>query len=186
MNPFFFKEVSTPLKSMGEKIPDFSKGSNDMFKGHERELFKPNDNSIRTIHTRNESLEGDKHPISGVEFVKKTVETDTGELVEGVFPVFDSDFDLTLPDEMLQASDKEQFKECNQQLKDWVEANPEEAKDKFSLDQLDDISNDRTPEGCTWHHSEDKGKMQLIDSEVHAQTGHTGGKSIWGGGNENR
>lgn len=28
MNPYFFKEVSTPLKSMGEKIPDFSRGKN--------------------------------------------------------------------------------------------------------------------------------------------------------------
>jgi hypothetical protein len=33
------------------------------------------------------------------------------------------------------------------------------------------------PAGYTWHHHQDTGLMQLVDSRVHAQTGHTGGFS---------
>ena len=35
-----------------------------------------------------------------------------------------------------------------------------------------------TPDGFTWHHHQDKGLMQLIDSWVHSKTGHTGGFSL--------
>lgn len=33
----------------------------------------------------------------------------------------------------------------------------------------------QTPKGYTWHHHQDKGLMQLIESGVHRKTGHTGG-----------
>lgn len=137
------------------------------------------------IHTRNESLEGDKHPITGVSFERKTVEDADGNEVTGVFPVFDSEYDAQLPENLYKASDKEQFKECNNQLKEAVEKDPELAK-KFTPEQLEQIKNGDTPDGYTWHHNEERGKMQLVDSDVHAKTGHTGGKTIWGGGNENR
>lgn len=35
-----------------------------------------------------------------------------------------------------------------------------------------------TPAGYTWHHHQDCGLMQLIDSTIHALTGHTGGFTI--------
>ena len=137
------------------------------------------------IHTRNESLEGDRHPITGVPFERKTVEDSDGNEVTGVFPEFDSDFDAQLPEDLYEASDKEQFAECNRQLKEAVEKDPELAK-KITPEQLEQIKNGDTPDGYTWHHNEEKGKMQLVDSDIHAKTGHTGGKTIWGGGNENR
>lgn len=137
------------------------------------------------IHTRNESLEGDRHPITGVPFERKTVEDSDGNEVTGVFPEFDSDFDAQLPEDLYEASDKEQFAECNKQLKEAVEKDPELAK-RFTPEQLEQIKNGDTPDGYTWHHNEEKGKMQLVDSDIHAKTGHTGGKTIWGGGNENR
>lgn len=137
------------------------------------------------IHTRNESLEGDRHPITGVPFERKTVEDSDGNEVTGVFPEFDSDFDAQLPENLYEASDKEQFAECNRQLKEAVEKDPELAK-KFTAKQLEQIKNGDTPDGYTWHHNEEKGKMQLVDSDIHAKTGHTGGKTIWGGGNDNR
>ncbi|WP_026930075.1 HNH endonuclease [Glycomyces tenuis] len=34
-----------------------------------------------------------------------------------------------------------------------------------------------TPAGYTWHHHQDKGLMQLIETGVHRKTGHTGGFS---------
>lgn len=33
------------------------------------------------------------------------------------------------------------------------------------------------PVGYTWHHHQDSGLMQLVDSRIHSQTGHTGGFS---------
>ena len=137
------------------------------------------------IHTRNESLEGDRHPITGVKFERKTVEDSDGNEVTGVFPEFDSDFDAQLPEDLYEASDKDQFAECNKQLKEAVEKDPELAKE-FTPEQLEQIKNGDTPDGYTWHHNEEKGKMQLVDSDIHAKTGHTGGKTIWGGGNDNR
>jgi RHS repeat-associated protein len=37
---------------------------------------------------------------------------------------------------------------------------------------------DETPAGYTWHHHQDCGLMQLIETGAHAMTGHTGGFSI--------
>jgi RHS repeat-associated protein len=36
-----------------------------------------------------------------------------------------------------------------------------------------------TPRGYTWHHHQQYGRMQLVDSTIHHQTGHTGGFSLW-------
>ena len=105
--------------------------------------------------------------------------------MEVVVPEFDSVFDVQLPEDLHQASDKKQFDECNAQLKKAVEEDPELAA-KFTDEQLEQIKNGETPDGYTWHHDAEKGKMQLVDSETHAKTGHTGGRSIWGGGSENR
>lgn len=149
----------------------------------ENEMTEP-DVISRDIITRNESLKGDVHPITGVPFEEKTV-IDAEDKFRGVFPIFDSQFDVQLPDNMLQASDAEQFGECNKQLKEAVDNDPELAK-KFTPDQLEQIKNGDTPDGYIWHHNEEKGKMQLVDSETHAHTGHTGGRSIWGGGSEFR
>lgn len=140
---------------------------------------------IKQIKTINQHLEGTTHPETGVLFVRKTVKDADGNPVEGVFPQFDSKYDVQLPKDLHQASDEKQFAECNKQLKNAVENDPDLAK-QFTPEQLEQIKNGETPDGYVWHHNEETGKMQLVDSETHAQTGHTGGKSIWGGGSENR
>lgn len=38
------------------------------------------------------------------------------------------------------------------------------------------------PDGLTWHHHQDTGRMQLVEYGEHAAHRHTGGMSIWGGG----
>jgi hypothetical protein len=86
---------------------------------------------------------------------------------------------------MLQESDPKQFAEANRQLKEKYDSDPEFAS-KFNERQRDDIENGRTPYGYTWHHNEETGKLQLVDYETHANTRHTGGRAIWGGGSENR
>lgn len=78
-----------------------------------------------------------------------------------------------------------QFKEANSQLKNAIENDPE-VRGQFTDEQIEQIEAGDTPEGYVWHHSEEAGTFQLVDSTIHAQTGHTGGRSIWGGGNDNR
>lgn len=140
---------------------------------------------VEQIRCLNQHLCGQKHPVTGVEFIEKIVKNEHGEAVKVVVPVFDSAFDAQLPNEKLQSTDREQFKECNKQLKDAVEKDPKLAK-KFTPEQLEQIKNGDTPDGYTWHHHEDTGKMQLVDTVTHDKTAHTGGKAIWGGGRENR
>jgi hypothetical protein len=144
-----------------------------------------NAEKVEIIPTRNQYLEGKTHPETGVPFERKRVKDSEGNTVEGVFPQFESKYDAQLPENLYQATDAKQFDECNKQLQDAVERDPEFAK-QFTAEQLEQIENGDTPDGYTWHHSEEIGKMQLVDSDIHAQTGHTGGKSIWGGGSENR
>lgn len=143
------------------------------------------EDSPRIIKTINDSLVGQNHPETGVPYVEKEVVTDTGKKVKGIFPQFDSEIDVQLPEDMEKAPDRTQFAECNKQLAERVAKDPE-LRAQFTEDQLADIEDGYTPEGYTWHHNEEKGKMQLVDSDIHSQTRHTGGRNIWGGGTENR
>lgn len=143
------------------------------------------ENEVKEFKCIREDLCDKEHPDTGVPYVEKIVEDENGEKVKVVVPVFESSFDAQLPEDKLQSTDREQFKESNKQLKEAIEKDPELAK-KFTGEQLEQIENDDTPDGYTWHHHEDKGKMQLVDTEVHNNTRHTGGKAIWGGGKENR
>jgi hypothetical protein len=141
------------------------------------------DNGKINIKTINEGKEGQEGE-NGVKYERKIIIVN-GVEVEGVFPVFDSAFDTQLPEDLLKATDKNQNEYCNQELKEAVENDPELAK-QFTPEQLEQIKNGETPDGYTWHHNEETGKMQLVKTEDHQANRHTGGKSIWGGGKENR
>lgn len=174
-----------------EKVQDVSKVENNKdlptsnFEDNNTENTSENGENSRYIICRNESLEGDRHPISGVEFDRKTIELPDGSKVEGVFPTFESKFDAQLDESQYNESDAKHFKEANGQLKDAIENNPE-LKEQFTDEQLEQIEAGDTPEGYVWHHSEEPGTLQLVDITEHAQTGHTGGRSVWGGGSDNR
>ena len=139
----------------------------------------------RYIECRNQGLEGTRHPITGVEFARKTIDTEVGELVEGVFPKFDSVFDTKLPRELYQESNFKQFCKANRDLMDKIDSMPE-LKNKFSSEQIEQIiegiKKGTAPDGYVWHHNEEAGVLQLIDNAIHSGTGHTGGRDIWGGG----
>lgn len=136
--------------------------------------------NIKTINDGKEGQEGE----NGVKYERKTIVVN-GVEVEGVFPVFDSAFDTQLPENLLEATDAKQTEYCNKELKDAVENDPELAK-RFTPEQVEQIKNGDTPDGYTWHHNEEAGKMQLVKTEDHQANRHTGGKAIWDGGKENR
>lgn len=165
-----------------ENIKDLPKTNYPEYNINDNSEVTPND---RYMICRNESLEGTSHPVSGVEFERKVVELPDGSTVEGVFPKFESIFDVNLDETQFLDSDAKQFKEANMQLKEAVDNNPD-LKEQFTAEQLEQIKADETPDGYVWHHSEDTGKLELVDSTTHTQTGHTGGRAIWGGGSEHR
>lgn len=131
----------------------------------------------------NESLAGNKHS-TGIPFERRLVQVGD-KLYEVVVPKFDSVFDAQLPVDKLKESDPKQFKECNEQLKEAI-SNNQELRGHFDDEQIEQIENGDTPDVYTWHHDAEVGKMQLVDTEIHQKTGHTGGRCIWGGGNDNR
>lgn len=167
---------------IGKEAWDINKEKNDGKEESSGEI-------VINIITRNQSLEGDRHPITGVEFSKKVIELPNGEKIEGVFPNFESKFDAKIPEELYEEKDKTQFCECNKQLLDAIESNPE-LKSQFTEEQIeqikDGISDGTAPDGFVWHHDAEPGVIKLTDSEIHANTGHTGGRFVWGGGSENR
>lgn len=177
-------EVSAASSEIVKEVPNVE-NTKDVPTSNTEKMKKDDSVESRYIICRNESLEGDRHPITGVEFEKKEVELPDGTRVEGVFPKFDSAFDATLDESLYEESDAKQFKEANAQLKDAIENDPE-VRAKFTDEQIEQIEAGDTPEGYVWHHSEEAGTLQLVDANVHAQTGHTGGRSIWGGGNDSR
>jgi hypothetical protein len=137
------------------------------------------------METRNEDLIGQIHPETGVPFVEHEVPLPSGETVIGVFPDFDEAYATSIPDWMYQYSDSQQFHYANMQLSYVVETDAALA-DTFTDAQLQQIANGQTPDGYTWHHSEIPGRLELVDTDTHGQTAHTGGRELWGGGEAQR
>ncbi len=137
----------------------------------------------RHISTINEGMSGKS--INGVKFARQ-IFTVNGEKVEGVFPVFKSQFTCKLPEHLYNASDIEQMKYCTKTLAAHIERDPQFAQ-SFSQRQLEQIKNGEPRiSGLTWHHNERPGRMQLVNAADHTAARHTGGRNIWGGGSENR
>lgn len=109
------------------------------------------------------------------------------EIQEATFPDFSEHcrFETTLPEDRYLDSDYQHIKYCNEQLSQAYE-NGTLDTEQFTDRQLEQIRNGDTPEGYTWHHHEEPGRMQLVDSKIHAETRHEGGRSLWGGGREAR
>ncbi|MFE8699757.1 HNH endonuclease [Cytobacillus sp. FJAT-54145] len=139
------------------------------------------------IDMRNDHLSGLDHTETGVPFETREVELPNGEIKVGTFPVFESDFSVVIAEEMYLASDNTHFNIANETLYQSIQENHSLANqlDLSSFD-VQGLQNGVTPEGYVWHHHEQPGVIQLVDQEVHQDTGHTGGREIWGGGSEYR
>ncbi len=149
-------------------------------------------NSLETLKaqnivTINMRFEGLIHAESQVPYLRKSVLDANDKQINGVFPDFKHyrQFEVKLPDNLLQESDKNQFDYCNQKLKESYDKGNIDT-DKYTERQIDQIKNGDKPEGFTWHHNESKGRMELVPTSIHESARHTGGKCIWGGGKEAR
>lgn len=106
------------------------------------------------------------------------------------FPIFHAKADLYLDVSHLNSKkDGDHFKAANEALGNALRADSGLAQ-KLGLtpEQASQIMRQppsvRAPEGLTWHHHQDTGRIQLVDRAEHAHFsgGHTGGMRLWGGG----
>ena len=51
---------------------------------------------------------------------------------------------------------------------------------KFSRRDISTFKQGECPSKYTWHHHQDKGVLQLVDSDIHSKVRHNGGFAIWG------
>ena len=142
--------------------------------------IRTDDGEITHVKCIREDLAGTDHPETGVPYETKVVEVN-GQKLEVTVPRFDSKFDVELSRDQLRLSRDKHDQICNQKLKEAVEADPEWAGKTFSKEDLERIDNGDSPANFTWHHDGGQvGRMQLVDSEIHDNTRHTGGIAIWG------
>jgi len=104
------------------------------------------------IQAINAGLEGDAHPVTGVPFEMNTVEHN-GQLIQDVFPVFDSYYDVHILENQYLASDDIHFRLANEQFGLELKADP------ILAGQIDvqGLSTNITREGYVWHHYEQPG-----------------------------
>lgn len=159
----------------GREIPKTTLGLGDNLEANET-------THIKTI---NENLGGGVHEKSGVPYKTKEVDLPERGRVEGVFPVFDSIAEVNMPEDMYKKSDKDQFEYCNKETYERTQKDSD-FRSKFSDEQVEALKNGENPKGHVWHHNEEPGKMELVEFDVHQQSGHTGGRILWGGGAESR
>lgn len=139
-------------------------------------------NGVYHLGSRNQALDGKRHPETGIPFERKTLEID-GVKIEGVFPVFESVVQYQFPEIMRKADEHDQFMYLDDELRRGIQSDPA-LRAKFTPEEIKMIERGKRPDGYTWHHSEECGRMELVLTEIHAKTGHTGGDSIWCGREE--
>ena len=100
-------------------------------------------------------------------------------------PVFQPKQEAFLPISKYLAGDREQFSHLSKELYEEAVKN-QELKKKFTDEELEIFELGKIPSSLTWHHHQEPGKMQLVDSEIHDAAKHTGGRAYWGGGTDGR
>jgi RHS repeat-associated protein len=96
-----------------------------------------------------------------------TTHSNTGVLFdEAGFPIFDSVFDSKIDDSLFLASDYKQFKQATLDLSEAIKKDPS-LGNQFTESQLQEIARGRPPSGYTWHHNQEEGILQLVESNIH-------------------
>ncbi len=75
-------------------------------------VFKP----YTEIKTINSALVGQTHPVTGIKFVRKKITLSDGTKIAGVFPQFDSIFELKINENLYKSTFKEQQDYLNKEL----------------------------------------------------------------------
>ena len=127
--------------------------------------------TLPKVNAKNVKLAGTRHPKTGMVFNSKGM------------PILDdvAKVDLLLPERVACVKNRKlHFSEATKELHKLIE-NGSVSRKQFSSKQLKAIFDDaETIPGCTWHHHENRGRMQLVSEKIHQKTGHLGGDALWG------
>ncbi|MDA7028614.1 T7SS effector LXG polymorphic toxin [Bacillus sp. CLL-7-23] len=123
----------------------------------------------KTISLKMGHLKNQKHPVTGVPYDK-----------DG-FPIFKSKQTLYLKEKDLMKDRTAHFRILNKKLYKKIQNNPK-LIEELNLRKRDiaKLKEGKNPKKYTWHHHQEKGRMDLVDRSIHGKTGHTGGYKIWG------
>lgn len=95
------------------------------------------------------------------------------------FPIFKAVYTYHLPIKEWKKSRETHFLRANKEL--YKKAmKSRRIKKLFSPKELECLKKGETPRKYTWHHHQNRGKMQLVLREIHSSVEHIGGYSIWG------
>lgn len=123
--------------------------------------------TMRNITIRNGALANTVHPVTKVRFNANG------------FPIFNARVQVQIDEALMKSSNAVQFRNANQKLLIEIQTNAT-VRSKFTASEITQIKNLQTPAGHTWHHHQNRQLMQLVNTTIHQQTGHTGGRAIWG------
>ncbi|CAM4193729.1 hypothetical protein BAMA_23980 [Bacillus manliponensis] len=121
----------------------------------------------KTIRLRMGDLAGGKHPVTGIPYD-----------ADG-FPIFEAKGEVTLKEKDFKKSRSTHDRICSKALYEQIIKDPKLASN-FTEEEIELFKHGEVPDRFTWHHHQDTGRMQLVDSYLHEKTGHTGGYRIWG------
>lgn len=95
------------------------------------------------------------------------------------FPKFESYYNYRINFWDLKKSRETHFYQANRHLykKALKSIKIRQLFNKFDLQEL---KKGDTPDKYTWHHHQNRGKMQLVLRDIHSNVSHIGGYSIWG------
>lgn len=180
-------DVVLDVKKKTENVSDLTDDFSDFKKKIDKTADSIDDVPIyykQIEHNINKSYENKIYPGTKVKFVRRNLDLSDGRYLTGVFPIFKSHCNISLPKEYWKASFDKQKKYLADEMKKMLEtpSGRKKFKKQFNKDELADFSEGIIPEGYVWHHHETEGLMQLIDEADHAKVRHTGGMSIWGCG----
>lgn len=115
-------------------------------------------------------IRSQKHAVTGIKFGR------TG------FPIFDkfAKADLRISATVAAIKNRsEHFKAATAALKRAIAENRINPR-RFTKEQLKAIREGKKKiPGFTWHHHQQKGRMQLVPETIHRTTGHSGGFKVW-------
>lgn len=177
-------EAISDVTKIGDDIADAIDSAKDAAKVGEtaKDIASDLTKEFTLISTINQKYLGKIHEESGVLYALSKAEYSDGRKIMGTFPVFESFATIQLPENLYKSSSSAQLKYCYEELKKELKKPWSKLRDNFTAEQIEDILNDVHLESFTWHHNEQEGIMELVDSLAHSQAKHTGGMSLWGRG----
>jgi hypothetical protein len=93
------------------------------------------------------------------------------------FPVFDAKATVILKPNDWKSPNYRRI--ANRLLLAQIEKNPNLAM-HFSVADIDRLKVGKNPAGFDWHHGQQRGRMELVRSDIHGGTSHLGGDKVWG------